>query len=207
LPESTGIGDVLAGRKSIHEVLERGPGGIQMVIGARTPEARNSCSEKSLQRTLRQIQQLGRHADVVLIDTGSGPSEPTIRFWQAADEVLLVTTPDAVAVMDTYATVKTLLSRSAACRSLRLVVNQAADAESAADVHRRVDQSCLRFLGMSLELAGWLPHDAAMPSLARRGQPLLLAQPESPLCAAIEQLAESLLAAPHHAPRQQRLAA
>ena len=207
LAEAAGIGDVLLGRKGIHEVLQRGPAGMQVVIGARTTEARNACSEKALQRVLRQIEMLGRHADIVLIDTGNGPTEPTIRFWQAADEVLLLTTSDAVAVMDTYATVKTLLTRAAAHCPLGLVVNQAADEAHATDVHRRIEQSCLRFLGVSLALAGWLPDDAAASAAARRGQPLVLNQPESPLSAAIERLAERILAAPQHTPRQQRLAA
>ncbi|MDX1948225.1 MAG: P-loop NTPase, partial [Pirellulaceae bacterium] len=114
LAEGAGIGEVLLGKKGIHEVLQRGPGGIQVVVGARTTEARNACSERALQRILRQIAMLGRHTDIVLVDTGNGPTEPTIRLWQAADEVLLVTNSDAVAVMDTYATVKTLLSRGAA---------------------------------------------------------------------------------------------
>ncbi|MEX2176757.1 MAG: P-loop NTPase [Pirellulaceae bacterium] len=204
--ESITIADVLLGRKSIHEALQRGPAGMQVVAGTRTAEARNACSEKALQRMLRQIQSLGRHADLVLIDTGNGPSEPTIRFWQAAGDVLLVTTPDAVAVMDTYATVKTLLSRSAVRCPLRLVVNRAEQAEMAADVHRRIDQSCQRFLGISLPLAAWIPEDAAAPSAERKGLPLVLAQPQSPLTAAIEQLAEQILQSPA-GPRQSRRAA
>jgi flagellar biosynthesis protein FlhG len=210
LRETPGIGEVLAGRKSIHEVLHRGPAGIQVVVGTRTAEVRNSCSERALQRMLRQVEGLGRHADFVLIDAGNGASEPTIRFWQAADEVLLVTSPDAVAVMDTYATVKTLLGRSTTRKPLRLVVNQAADVAQAADVHRRIDQSCLRFLGVSLGLAGWLPDTPKSPASSRQGQPMIVAQPESAWTAAVEQLADRLLSDPHFEKqhtRPQRMAA
>jgi flagellar biosynthesis protein FlhG len=207
LVESVTIADVLLGRRDIHEALQRGPGGIQVVAGTRTAEARNACSDRALQRVLRQIQSLGRHADLVLIDTGNGPSEPTIRLWQSASDVLLMTTPDAVAVMDTYATVKTLLSRSAIQSPLRLVVNRADSEEVAADVHRRIDHSCQRFLGLSLPLAGWLPGDPAALAALRRGQPIVLARPDSPLTLAIERLANQLLTAPIDTPRHQRRAA
>jgi flagellar biosynthesis protein FlhG len=206
LVETATIADVLLSRRNIHEALQRGPGGMQVVAGTRTAEARNACSDRALARVLRQIQSLGRHADLVLIDTGNGPSEPTIRLWQAASDVLLVTTPDAVAVMDTYATVKTLLSRSAIRCPVRLVVNRADSEEVATDVHRRIDQSCQRFLGLPLPLAGWLPGDPAALAALRRGQPIVLARPDCQLAKSVELLAESLLAAPSQ-PRQLRRAA
>jgi flagellar biosynthesis protein FlhG len=207
LAETVTIADVLLGRRDIHEALQRGPGGMQVIAGTRTAEARNACSDRALHRFLGQIQSLGRHADFVLIDTGNGPSEPTIRLWQAAQDVLLVTTPDAVAVMDTYATVKTLLSRSAIQSPLRLVVNRADSEEVATDVHRRIDHSCHRFLGLSLPLAGSIPSDPAALAALRRGQPMVLSRPESKLTRGIEQLAERLLAPPASEMRLPRLAA
>ncbi len=206
LSESIGIADVLLGRKDIHEALQRGPGGMQVVVGASTSQARNACTERALQRMQRQIQSLGRHADLVLIDVGAGSGAAALHFWQAADEVLLVTTPDAVAVMDTYATVKTRLGRPPAARPLRLVVNGAHSADVAADVHRRIDQSCQRFLSLRVPLAGWIPPDELAPADQRRGQPPVIARPDSPLAAAIEQLAEQVLA-DSCTPRQPRQAA
>jgi flagellar biosynthesis protein FlhG len=207
LSDAISIADVLLGRRDIHEALQRGPGGMQVVAGTRTAEGRNACSERALQRLWRQIQSLGRHADLVLIDAGNGPTEPTIRLWQEASEVLLTTTPDAVAVMDTYATIKTLLGRSAIRGPVRLIVNRADSAEVGADVHRRIDHSCQRFLGIPLPLAGWIPSDPGALAALRRGQPLVLARPDSPLAQAIDELAERLLAEPQPNPRQERRAA
>jgi flagellar biosynthesis protein FlhG len=196
LAAGVGITDVLLNRKDIHEVLQRGPGGTQVAIGASTPEARNAWTDRAVQRVVRQIQSLGRHADLVLIDTGHTAGQSMLPLWQAADEVLLVTTPDAVAVMDSYATVKTLLTRSAARPPICLIVNQADDADEAADVHRRIDQSCQRFLGLSVPLAGWSPPDSRTQSAHRRGQPLAVVAPQSPFAQSIDRLAETVLAPP-----------
>ena len=212
LRQSVGIADVLLGRKNIHEALQLGPAGVQVVVGACTAEARNACTERALARMLRQIQSLGRHADVVVIDLGSGSDDATLRFWQAADDVLLVTTPDAVAVMDTYATIKILLGRAASAPlrqsgPLQLVVNGADSAAVAADVHRRIDQSCQRFLGVGVPLAGWLPGDQRARGSPGRGQSAAIAPHAGPLATAVDVLAELLLSDAPRLARQPRRAA
>jgi flagellar biosynthesis protein FlhG len=194
LPDQTGIGEVLTGRRSIHEVLARGPGGLQVVVGSSTAEARNACTDRSVRRVVRQVQSLGRHADLVLVDVGASTSAATLSFWQAASEVILVAIPDAVAVMDTYATVKTLLTRSPVRPPMRLVVNQSPTESIAADVHHRIDRSCRRFLGLDLPLAAWLPPDASVPAASRLGIPPTIANPAGPLAMAIDELASELLA-------------
>ena len=207
LSASIGVTDVLLGRKDIHEVLQRGPGGTQVAIAADTTEARNAWTDRTVQRIIRQIQSLGRHADLVLIDTGNSGGPSLLPFWQAADEVLLVATPDAVAVMDSYSTIKTLLTRSPARPPIRLVVNQAEDADEAADVHRRIDHSCQRFLGRSIPLAGWTPPDDRAPSAQRRGRPLIVAWPDSPFAESIDRLAGVVLDGSAQTPRQPSRAA
>src|SRR5262245_50920653 len=146
-----GIGDVLAGRQTIHEVLQRGPAGMHVLVGTATAETQAGLNERAIDRFLRQLRTLGPHADWLIIDAGNQPSELTARLWTAAYRVLLVTCPEAAAVMDTYALVKTLLSQHALRQAPALVVNQSPDEATSADVHRRIDQSCRRFLGLSVE--------------------------------------------------------
>src|SRR5262249_31785342 len=143
-----GIGDVLAGRKTIHEVLQLGPTGMQILAGAANQQIRDSLNGRAIGRLLKQMRSLGPHADWLLVDAGNQPSDMAAQLWSAADRLLVVTSPDAVAVMDTYALIKTLLSRQSLRQSPALVINQAADEATAADVHRRIDQSCRRFLGL-----------------------------------------------------------
>jgi len=151
------IHDVLRGQKSIHEVLQRGPAGIQVVAGAASVEARASATDRAIQRLVRQVPTLAKHADWLIVDAGNQPTELAARLWSIADELLLVTAPDVVAVMDTYALIKTLISRHTPHRSLSLVVNQSPDEATALDVHRRIDQSCRRFLGLAIGFCGSVP--------------------------------------------------
>src|SRR6266404_6707380 len=96
------IADVLSGRRSVHEVLQPGPGGIQVVPGIWSPGSIPDCSPAAQQRLLRELDHLGRHAEVIVLDAGSGLNHIVQRFWQAADELLVVTTVEAVSIMDAY---------------------------------------------------------------------------------------------------------
>lgn len=172
LTSSLGIEDVLAGRKNIHEVLQRGPAGMQILSGVASPTVSSSLGQRAMQRLMRQIQSLGRHTDWLIIDAGNQPSEFTANLWSMADHLLVVTSPDAVAVMDTYALIKTLLSRHSLRPAPSLVVNGVKEEAVAADVHRRIDQSCRRFLGLAIDFAGAVPHDPAILHQTERSFPL-----------------------------------
>ena len=173
------IADVLSGRRSVHEVLQPGPAGIQVVPGVWSPGAIPDCSPAAQQRLLREIDQLGRHADVVVLDVGSGLNHIVQRFWQAADEVLLVTTAEAVSIMDSYAAVKLFLSEQSSV-AVRTIVNQSPQTEVAAGVHSRIAQACQRFLGLKVRRGGTVSWDAAVTLANRSGRPLVLEKPEAP---------------------------
>jgi flagellar biosynthesis protein FlhG len=192
LPEQASVADVLMARRDIHEVLQRGPAGIQVLPGVWAPGPLTDCSEKAQRRLIDQLRTLGRHADVVILDVGNQPSEFVLRFWEAASEIVLVSTADSISVMDTYATIKTLAPSGHAV--MRLLVNQAAAAHEAVDVHRRIDQSCQRFLGREVGLLGFVPPDEQVAAAARAGVPVVLASPACPATREIERVAVALAA-------------
>ena len=170
LSEQRSVADVLSSRNDIHEVLVRGPAGVLVVPGLWAPGGTSSFSESTQLRLLKQLRSLGRHADIVLLDVGSGSNEVVRHFWQAADNVVLVTTPDSVAVMDCYATIKTLLAGDTN-DTLQLIVNRTPDENTAADVQQRIDQSCRRFLGMPIHFLGYVPDDASICAWHEQSSP------------------------------------
>jgi flagellar biosynthesis protein FlhG len=189
------VGDVLAGRRSVHEALVRGPAGILLLPGAWANGHAWECSPSAQEQLLHELSRLGPHADFVVLDIGSGQNRVVRRFWQAADSVLFVTSPDDPAVMNTYAAIK-LLAAAAARPRLHTLVNLATDAALAADTHARLARACRRFLALELCDGGHVPLDTSVASATRLRMPFLL---ESPGCAAagpIETLAEALAAEP-----------
>jgi len=150
-------------QQDVHEALLPLPGGLQIVPGVWDESGKRG--ERVLQQLLRQFQQLGRHADLLVLDLGAAEAD-VLRAWREAIETfLLVTTPASAAVMDTY----TLIKRSLVHRGgqgTELLVNQAVDRRETDDVFARVNRSCQRFLGFGLQMAGHLPADAKAFDLA-----------------------------------------
>lgn len=180
--------DVLAGTYDIHEVLQRGPAGIQVAPGNWMGDRGYRISETALLRLVKQLKTLGRHADVVVIDTGSGSGETIRTFWEAASDVILVTTPDSVSVMDSYATLKMSIAKEH-LPAVRVVVNRAAGKDEAADVFQRLGQSCRRFLQVEVSSFGYIPK---LSGAATASDPLLTYPASGEASRQIQQLAADL---------------
>jgi flagellar biosynthesis protein FlhG len=187
------IGDVLSGRRTVHEVLQPGPDGIQLVPGLWSPSAMPDCSPSAQQRLLRELDELGRHAEWIVIDAGSGLNQVVRRFWEAADELLLVTTTDAVSIMDAYAAVKVFVPDHPTA-TIRTVVNQSPQSVVASGVHSRLALAAQRFLGLELLASGSIPWDPALPWAASEARPLRRDEMNTPGSQAIRQMAQELSA-------------
>jgi flagellar biosynthesis protein FlhG len=112
------------------------------------------------------------------------------KFCEVAEQILMVTTPDTVAVMDSYATIKTLIAPLEPA-SVQIVVNRVQSAEIAQDVGTRIGRSCRKFLDLDVDLAGWIP-TARNIGLGTGHQPLVIEQSASLTALAITKLAMSL---------------
>jgi flagellar biosynthesis protein FlhG len=191
IPERGSIVDVLSARHTIHEVLARGPAGIQVLPGVWAPTEAAACPPTAQGRLIAQLKGLGAHAEVIVVDAGCGRNSFVRRFWQAADVALVVTTPAPAAIMDCYATIKVLLAGESST-TVRTIVNRAHDAAGAAEVQARIAAACRRFLGVQANAVGHIPEDPTMQELAPLPLPFLLSSPRSEAARAIERLSERL---------------
>lgn len=174
LSEGGTVADVMNARRDIHEVLQLGPNGILVVPGPWARLRAAECGEVAQHRLLRQCQTLGRHADIVMLDAGSGTGDACRRFWRAADDVLLVTTTEPDSIMASYVAIKSLAERPDLA-PIRILVNKEARLEVALDVHRRLEQSCQQFLGRTVHWLAHVPDDPRVAEYAARGEPYLAA--------------------------------
>ncbi len=145
--------DVLEGRRGVHEVLYRGPAGIQLLCGAWASGEVNDYSPAAQDRFVAELKQLAPYADVVVIDAGSSRTHFSRRLWQNASAAVVVTTTDAPAVMNAYAAIKAL-ARIESPPVLHTLVNQYHDAIEADDIHQRIATACRKFLGLRASGAG-----------------------------------------------------
>ncbi len=173
LHPSRTLGHLLDGRATLQDVLVVGPGGMKFLPGATGVERIADLDPAGRDRLLALLEPLEREADVLILDTGAGVGQGVLSFLEAADEILLVTTPEPTAILDAFALLKILASRLGAGAGVppgrvRVVVNQASDRDQAARVAARLAEVSARFLGLPVERLGYVLHDLQVPEAVRQ---------------------------------------
>lgn len=159
------LADVWAGRHELAEILQPGPAGVLIAAGRRTPAAQGFYRPASQRRLLAQLARLGEQVDWVLLDSGSAADATVERFWRAADQVALVLTPEAAAVLAAYTRIKQAVG--ARRPTFGLIINRVADRQVAVRVQRCLEWSCRRFLNTRIAWWGQVREDPGVSAAAR----------------------------------------
>ena len=155
------IADVIAGRATARDALQRSPTGLAILPGAWAPDTHPQATSTGGAKLVQELGKLGELADVVVVDAGSGHTPASAPLWLAAQAVLLVTTGEELSLLGAYAAIK--LARAGSDRpTLQLLVNRIVGEQQGHAVYDRIHETCLEFLGSSLPLAGWIA-DSQMP--------------------------------------------
>lgn len=182
------IQHVLSGEKTLEEIVVAGPPGVTLVPAASGVPDLADLDDFRFEFLWRGIGQLAAAQDLVLVDTASGVSRLVTSFCLAADDVVVVTTPDLPAFSDAYGLIKVLHSRGLT-RPPHLLVNMSASPEEAEETAHRIRLVARRFLRLDLDTWGPVPLDAAIAQAVRRQEPALLAYPTSPASSAYREIA------------------
>ncbi|MBL8064605.1 MAG: MinD/ParA family protein [Chthonomonadaceae bacterium] len=190
-PEHT-LQDVVAGTKTINEVVKKCPGGLGLIAGGSGIPTLARSGPKKLNLFFEQINGLASDTDVLLLDTAAGLDSRVMAFIKQADDVIVVTTPDPASVTDAYATIKAIY-RNKPTASIRIVVNMVKDQAEAQQVFDILSTITHDFLKKDVSLAGFVRHDPAVVSGGRQRSPVCLHTGQSVAKADITSLAASLV--------------
>jgi flagellar biosynthesis protein FlhG len=129
---------------------------------------------------------------VLVVDTGAGVGTNALGFAAAAKDIVLVVTPEPTSVADAYGMLKMLCTKCGV-RRLKVLTNMVSGKAEGENVFRRLARLAARFLAVSLEHIGSIPHDPAISRAVMRGEPVVNAYPTSPAALAMGELADRLL--------------
>ena len=174
------------------DVLVHGPYGIKFIPGGSGIEKAQTLEDEQQRVLLENLSAVGELADIILIDTGAGLGKNVMDFILAADEVLLVTTPEPTSLTDAYAVMKAY-SRYAEHPSLQLVVNRVYDDRESREVTAKLQQTAERFLDMEVGCLGYLYEDANVMRAVRRQTPFLVTAPNAIASRCIRAMAQGVL--------------
>ncbi len=184
--------DLLDPAISLEDVIVQGPYGVSYIPGGSGIEKAATFSAAEQRLLLQKLASCGQMADIILIDTGAGLGKNVMDFILAADEVLLVTTPEPTSLTDAYAVMKAY-SVYAPDGCMKLVINRVYEEEESREVANKLAQTAERFLHIRIDSLGYIFDDPMVRKAVRRQTPFVAAWPDSAASRCVRALANGLL--------------
>jgi flagellar biosynthesis protein FlhG len=142
-------------------------------------------------RLFAAIDSLADRFETLVIDVGAGIGHNQVALAGMVPTVIVVATPEPLALADAYACLK-VLCRKQNLRRAYVLPNRVRNQEEGAEVVARLTSLVSRFLDINLKPLPAIPFDASLSDAAAEGVPSVLSRPDAPASRAIRHIARRL---------------
>ncbi|MBX3022577.1 MAG: MinD/ParA family protein [Bdellovibrionales bacterium] len=185
------ISHVLENRCQLEDILVDVAPNVQLIPGGSGVYELARLQPLHKQILMDQVSRLNRGFDYMLVDTAPGIDDNVLYLNAAAQEILVVVTPDPTSLTDAYALIKVLHQRYKENR-FSIVANMVRDEQEARHVFQKLSDVASRFLCVSLEYRGSIPTDLNLRQSIRSQQMVVQAQSRCPASLAIRSMVEKV---------------
>jgi len=182
---------VLRGEKLLEEIILDGPLGIKVIPASSGIQELTRLDTMAELRLVQGLQRVAEGQDWLLIDTAAGIHDSVIKLIMAAQEIVLVTTPEPTSLVDAYAMVKVIHLRDPK-KPIWVLVNNAQMPSEAEETLEQLQAATLRFLGRELNILGMIPSDPHILQAVRQQRGVVELYPRSPSAQAFRLFADQL---------------
>lgn len=189
------LGHLLDGDVELRDVLANGPGGVKVLPAGNGLQHLTRLDDGQRMRLVGALEEIEDDFDLVLLDSGAGIGDNVLFFIGAAQEALLVVSPEPTSLTDAYATIK-VLCQDAGVRHYNVIVNQAGHEQMAREIFDKLASVASRFLDVRMRWLGWLPRDENVHRAVMAQRPLVELFPSSPATRALNGIADTLINEP-----------
>ena len=183
---------VLRGERVLEEILVEGPEGVRILPASSGIQELTRLDTAAELRLVQGLQRVSESADWLLIDTAAGIHDSVIKLLMAAQEIILVTTPEPTSLVDAYAMVKVVHLRDPR-KPFWALVNNGQGIDEAEETIAQLQAATERFLGRTLQVLGMIPSDPFLLQAVRQQRCVAQVFPRSPSARALQQMARLLL--------------
>jgi flagellar biosynthesis protein FlhG len=189
------LGHVLDGSAGLSEALVEGPHGVHVLAASSGVQHLTHLDDAQKLRLVAALEEIEERFDLVLVDCAAGIGDNVLFFVGAAQEVLLVISPEPTSLTDAYAAVK-VLSQQAGVERFSVLVNPAATEAHGREVFVRLTSVTDRFLTARLTFLGHVPRDESLQRALMARRPVVDLYPRSAISRALQHVTRDLLAHP-----------
>jgi flagellar biosynthesis protein FlhG len=183
------LADVISGEKKVSDILLRGPLDLKIVPGGSGVFELANLDRGKRQGLIDQLADLESEGDFILIDTAAGLSRNVISFVGAADDLILVTTPEPTALTDAYGMLKVLVEKKLKHKS-HVVVNSTRGMQQGCKTFDGLNRVVCKYMpGMKLNFLGDVRYDPVVSSAVHTFSPFVISRPRSPASVSVSRIA------------------
>ncbi|MGR3317832.1 MAG: MinD/ParA family protein [Candidatus Anammoxibacter sp.] len=184
--------DVFRGKKELKDIIVEGPEGLMIIPASSGVEEMVNMTNSQKERLVRDVGQIKNGIDLVIVDTGSGIYSDVVRMIVAANEIVIVVTPEPTSITDAYAVVK-VVSKYKKQPRIRLIVNMCRNITDAKSTGKRITEASKRFLGVDIQEVFAVPYDQHVERAVRLQKPFLIQFPDAVVSTNIRKIAGNIL--------------
>ncbi len=179
-------------QKTMRDIILDTNYGIQIVAGASGFSKIANLSEEERTNFITELSELST-ADIIIIDTGAGVSGNVLSFIAAADDALIVTTPEPTAITDAYGIIKIIATEiNNLGMGLKLIVNRVKSVTEGKKVATRVINIASQFLNLKVDYLGCVYEDQSVQTAVIKQKPFLVSDPKGKAAICVKHLVSRL---------------
>jgi flagellar biosynthesis protein FlhG len=187
------IEEIIKGEKELSEIILEGPEGVSIIPAGSGVEDLTQLSEGQKMHLLNEFDGLNDMFDLLLVDTAAGISSNVMYFNLAAEERIVVVTPEPTSITDAYALIKVMFHQHG-IKNFYLLLNMVQDEKAAKSVYRHLSTVVAQFMGgISLDYVGYIPTDTLLRESVTRREPVVCCYPGASSSQGFKDLATLLL--------------
>jgi flagellar biosynthesis protein FlhG len=179
-------------KKKMKDIIINTDFGIQIVAGASGFSKIANLSDDEREHFIEEISRMDA-VDIIIIDTSAGVSSNVLDFIAAADDAVIVTTPEPTAITDAYGIIKIIATEIDNMNlGIKLIVNRVKSVTEGKKVSERVINIASQFLNLKVDYLGYVYDDPQVSQAILKQKPFIIVDPDSKASICIKHIVSRL---------------
>jgi flagellar biosynthesis protein FlhG len=185
------ISHVLNGEKTLEEVIVTTKQGVRLVPGASGLRDIAALDTQQIASMVRAFDALTEPVDYLVVDVAAGIAPAVLDFMAACQRRFVVVCDQPSSIADAYGLIKVMATEES-LDEIYLIPNMVGNAHEGRQLHRRLNDVCNRFLGISVKFLQSIEADELVLQSLRKYQSVLEFAPGSAAARDFRGLADAI---------------
>ena len=166
------LSHVIAGEKTLKEIIVTSRQGVLLVPGASGVHEMAAISPAITAGIVQAFSELDDDIDYLILDAAAGIAPSVLAFMEACQRRFIVVKDEPSSIADAYGIIK-VMTRDLELDEIYLIPNMVESQAAGAQLYRRVNEVCDRFLGKTLQYLTSIESDEMILTALKKYQSVM----------------------------------